>query len=111
MGMSFAYGPANEAESLAVLRRYFELGGNFLDTAEIYGPGCTPSQLAFAWILAKGKDIVPIPGTKRLKYLEENMEAVRVNLNENDLVEIDKEFRQVPVHGDRYSPDMMRLID
>jgi aryl-alcohol dehydrogenase-like predicted oxidoreductase len=73
--------------------------------------GCTPSQLALAWILAKGKDIVPIPGTKRLKYLEENMEAVRVNLNENDLVEIDKEFRQVPVHGDRYTPDMMRLID
>ena len=38
MGMSYAYGPADEAESLAVLRRYFELGGNFLDTAEIYGP-------------------------------------------------------------------------
>jgi len=38
MGMSFAYGPADESESLAVLRRYFELGGNFLDTAEIYGP-------------------------------------------------------------------------
>jgi aryl-alcohol dehydrogenase-like predicted oxidoreductase len=54
---------------------------------------------------------VPIPGTKRLKYLEENMGAVKVNLNENDLVEIDKEFRQVPVHGDRYTPDMMRLIN
>src|SRR6266481_6446083 len=38
MGMSFAYGPADEAESLRVLRRYLELGGNFLDTAEIYGP-------------------------------------------------------------------------
>jgi aryl-alcohol dehydrogenase-like predicted oxidoreductase len=73
--------------------------------------GCTPSQLALAWILAKGKDIVPIPGTKRLKYLEENMGAVRINLNENDLVEIDKEFQQVPVHGDRYAPEMMRLID
>jgi aryl-alcohol dehydrogenase-like predicted oxidoreductase len=49
--------------------------------------------------------------TKRLKYLEENMGAVRINLNENDLVEIDKEFQQVPVHGDRYAPEMMRLID
>jgi aryl-alcohol dehydrogenase-like predicted oxidoreductase len=38
MGMSYAYGPSDESESLAVLRRYFELGGNFLDTAEIYGP-------------------------------------------------------------------------
>jgi aryl-alcohol dehydrogenase-like predicted oxidoreductase len=38
MGMSYAYGPADDSESLAVLRRYFELGGNFLDTAEIYGP-------------------------------------------------------------------------
>jgi aryl-alcohol dehydrogenase-like predicted oxidoreductase len=73
--------------------------------------GCTPAQLALAWILAKGTDVVPIPGTKRLKYLEENMGAVKVNLNENDLVEIDKEFRQVPVHGDRYTPDMMRLIN
>jgi aryl-alcohol dehydrogenase-like predicted oxidoreductase len=73
--------------------------------------GCTPAQLALAWILAKGRDVVPIPGTKRLKYLEENMGAVKVNLNENDLVEIDKEFRQVPVHGDRYTPDMMRLIN
>lgn len=39
------------------------------------------------------------------------MGAVRINLNENDLVEIDKEFQQVPVHGDRYAPEMMRLID
>jgi aryl-alcohol dehydrogenase-like predicted oxidoreductase len=38
MGMSYAYGPADDSESLAVLRRYFELGGNFLDTAEVYGP-------------------------------------------------------------------------
>jgi aryl-alcohol dehydrogenase-like predicted oxidoreductase len=49
--------------------------------------------------------------TKRLKYLEESVGAVRINLDENDLVEIDKEFQQVPVHGDRYAPEMMRLID
>jgi aryl-alcohol dehydrogenase-like predicted oxidoreductase len=73
--------------------------------------GCTPSQLALAWILAQGKDIVPIPGTKRLKYLEENMGAVRITLTEDDLVEINKEFRELPVHGERYAPEMMRLID
>jgi aryl-alcohol dehydrogenase-like predicted oxidoreductase len=73
--------------------------------------GCTPSQLALAWILAKGQDLVPIPGTKRLKYLDENLGAVRVKLYENDLVEIDAEFQQVTVHGDRYAPEMMRLID
>src|SRR5712671_4822317 len=46
MGMSFAYGPADEAESLRVLRRYLELGGNFLDTAEIYGPFTNEELLA-----------------------------------------------------------------
>jgi aryl-alcohol dehydrogenase-like predicted oxidoreductase len=73
--------------------------------------GCTPAQLALAWVLAQGRDVVPIPGTKRLKYLDENMGALRVNLSKSDLVEIDKELQQVPVHGERYAPDMMQLID
>jgi aryl-alcohol dehydrogenase-like predicted oxidoreductase len=73
--------------------------------------GCTPAQLALGWVLAQGRDVVPIPGTKRLKYLEENMGAVRVNLSKSDLVEIDKEFQKVPVQGERYDSDMMRLIN
>jgi aryl-alcohol dehydrogenase-like predicted oxidoreductase len=73
--------------------------------------GCTPAQLALAWVLAQGQDVVPIPGTKRVKYLEDNMGAVKVNLSQNDLVEIDREFGNIEVHGERYAPDTMRLIN
>jgi aryl-alcohol dehydrogenase-like predicted oxidoreductase len=72
---------------------------------------CSPAQLALAWLLAQGRDIVPIPGTKRLKYLEDNMGALKVHLSKSDLLEIDQEFKKVPVHGERYAPDMMRLIN
>src|SRR3954468_24130843 len=51
--------------------------------------GCTPSQLALAWVLARGKDIVPIPGTKRLRYLEENLGAVNVTFTAEELRQID----------------------
>ena len=72
--------------------------------------GCTPAQLALAWVLAQGGDVLPIPGTKRLKYLEDNMGALKVNLSKGELSEIDVQFREVPVHGDRYTPGMMRLV-
>jgi aryl-alcohol dehydrogenase-like predicted oxidoreductase len=72
--------------------------------------GCTPAQLALAWVLAQGGDVVPIPGTKRLKYLEDNMGALQVSLSKGELSEIDVQFREVPVHGDRYTPGMMRLV-
>ena len=52
--------------------------------------GCTPSQLALAWVLAQGEDIVPIPGTKRLEYLEENLGALGVTLTRDDLARIDE---------------------
>jgi aryl-alcohol dehydrogenase-like predicted oxidoreductase len=51
--------------------------------------GCTPSQLALAWVLAQGSDIVPIPGTKRIKYLDDNLGAVNVRLTADDLAQID----------------------
>jgi aryl-alcohol dehydrogenase-like predicted oxidoreductase len=73
--------------------------------------GCTPAQLALAWVLAQGRDFLPIPGTKRVKYLEDNMGALKVNLSETELSEIDAQFQEVPVHGERYTPDMMRLVD
>ena len=53
---------------------------------------CKPSQLALAWVLAQGDDIVPIPGTKRRKYLEENVGALNVNLSQEDLARIDEVF-------------------
>jgi aryl-alcohol dehydrogenase-like predicted oxidoreductase len=73
--------------------------------------GCTPAQLALAWVLAQGRDFLPIPGTKRVKYLEDNMGALKVNLSKTELSEIDAQFQEVPVHGERYTPDMMRLVD
>jgi aryl-alcohol dehydrogenase-like predicted oxidoreductase len=67
--------------------------------------GITPSQLALAWVLAQGEDVVPIPGTKRVKYLEENVGAVDVQLTDDDLRRIDEAFPKGAAAGDRY-PDM-----
>jgi aryl-alcohol dehydrogenase-like predicted oxidoreductase len=73
--------------------------------------GCTPAQFALAWVLAQGNDIIPIPGTKRLRYLEENMKALAVQLTPSDLQETDARFRQTAVEGERYTPEMMALVD
>jgi aryl-alcohol dehydrogenase-like predicted oxidoreductase len=67
--------------------------------------GITSSQLAIAWVLAQGDDIVPIPGTKRVKYLEENAAAVDVVLSRDDLQRLEDAFPKGATAGDRY-PDM-----
>lgn len=72
---------------------------------------CKPSQLALAWVLAQGEDIVPIPGTKRIKYLEENVAALDVKLNAEELLEIEKVFPKGAAAGDRYTESMMQLIN
>src|ERR1700736_6081579 len=72
--------------------------------------GVTPAQLALAWVLSEGKDIVPIPGTKRVRYLEENMAALRVHLTESDRKNIAERLAQIPVVGERYAPEMMSLV-
>src|SRR5215469_6487976 len=64
---------------------------------------CRPSQLALAWVLAQGEDIVPIPGTKRTKYLEENLRALDVKLTCDDLLEIEKVFPEGAAAGERYT--------
>src|SRR5438552_3199128 len=71
----------------------------------------TPAQLALAWVLAQGKDLIPIPGTKRVRYLEENMGALNIKLTERDLSEIAARLAQIPVVGERYAPDMMALVN
>lgn len=73
--------------------------------------GCTPAQLALAWVLAQGDDVVPIPGTKRLKYLEDNLGALRVSLTPDEVNDISDEIAAVPITGDRYQPAMMKLIN
>jgi aryl-alcohol dehydrogenase-like predicted oxidoreductase len=65
--------------------------------------GCTPGQLALAWLLARGRDIIPIPGTKRIKYLEENVGALDVELTPADLQRIDEAAPTGFAHGARYA--------
>lgn len=72
--------------------------------------GCTPAQFALAWVLAQGDDMIPIPGTKRVHYLEDNMGALAVHLTEQELKETDARFREVAVAGERYTPDMMAWV-
>jgi aryl-alcohol dehydrogenase-like predicted oxidoreductase len=72
---------------------------------------CKPSQLALAWVLAQGNDIVPIPGTKRRKYLEENVGALDVNLTKEDLARIDEVFPPDVAAGNRYPEHMMAIVN
>jgi len=65
--------------------------------------GCTPGQLALAWVLARGDDVVPIPGTKRRTYLEENAGAGEVELSSEDLAELDAVFPPDAASGERYA--------
>jgi aryl-alcohol dehydrogenase-like predicted oxidoreductase len=73
--------------------------------------GATPGQLALAWLLARGEDIVPIPGTKRRKYLEENAGAVDVTLSGEDLRRIEEAIPRGSAAGERYSEQMMRTVN
>ncbi len=72
---------------------------------------CTPAQLALAWLLARGNDIVPIAGTRRRKYLEENAAAINVTLTEDDLRRIDQAAPVGAAAGERYSPEAMKRLN
>jgi aryl-alcohol dehydrogenase-like predicted oxidoreductase len=72
--------------------------------------GITPGQLALAWLLAQGDDIVPIPGTKRRKYLEENAGAAGVTLTSDDLASIEEAMPRGSAAGERYTEEMMRAV-
>jgi aryl-alcohol dehydrogenase-like predicted oxidoreductase len=72
--------------------------------------GRKPSQLALAWVLAQGEDIVPIPGTKRRTYLEENVAALDLKLTSQDLRRLDEIFPQGAASGQRYPEHMMALV-
>ena len=86
----------NFARNLALVDRVRELAA---------GKGITPSQLALAWLLAQGEDIVPIPGTKRRTYLEENTGALAIRLSAEDLARIEEATPKGAAAGERY-PDM-----
>ena len=73
--------------------------------------GCTPAQLALAWVLAQDKNIVPIPGTKRRRYLEDNVAAIELKLSKEDLRRIDEIFPTGAASGVRYPEHMMSIVN
>ena len=73
--------------------------------------GATPGQIALAWLLHKGEDIVPIPGTKRRTYLEENIAAADIRLTGAEIALLDDVLSPEKVSGPRYSPERMAQVD
>jgi aryl-alcohol dehydrogenase-like predicted oxidoreductase len=92
----------NFQKNLDLVRRIEEIAAS---------KGCTPAQLALAWVLAQGKDVVPIPGTKRRKYLEENVGAVDVKLTPEDLKRIDEVAPKGAAAGTRYPEAAMASVN
>ena len=73
--------------------------------------GATPAQVALAWVLAQGEGVVPIPGTKRRRYLEENVAAADLRLMPAELARLDSALPPGAVAGPRYGENMMGYID
>jgi aryl-alcohol dehydrogenase-like predicted oxidoreductase len=73
--------------------------------------GCTPAQIALAWLFAQGEDILPIPGTKRRERLAENIASLDVSFSEAELTELNSKVRQLGVRGERYPPAMMKALN
>jgi aryl-alcohol dehydrogenase-like predicted oxidoreductase len=90
------------------LERNLELLGTLRELAA--ARGCTPAQIALAWLLGQGENIVPIPGTKRRRYLEENVASSDIRLSEADLARLDRAFPPGITAGDRYPAGQMRRV-
>ncbi len=73
--------------------------------------GCTPAQIALAWLFAQGEDILPIPGTKRRDRLAENIAALDIPLSAAELAELNSKVSELGVQGDRYPPAMMKALN
>ncbi len=123
LGRGFLTGQIKSFDDLAAddYRRHsprFQ-GENFDKNLELVGrigemakeKGCTPAQLALGWVMAQGEDIVPIPGTKRRKYLEENAGALEITLSGDDLRRIDEVAPKGVAAGTRYPEAMMGAVN
>jgi aryl-alcohol dehydrogenase-like predicted oxidoreductase len=86
-----------------------ELVGRVREIAEEIG--CTPVQLALAWLLHQGDDVVPIPGTKRVRYLEENLAAADIKLSPEQLERVDAAVPRGASRGERYAPSGMATVE
>jgi aryl-alcohol dehydrogenase-like predicted oxidoreductase len=102
MGMSEFYQGANFGKNLELVAKIRELAQR---------KGCTPGQLALAWVLAQGQDIVPIPGTKQPRYVDENLAALGVVLTPEDLRAIDAVLPAGSAAGDRYHAQAMAAVN
>jgi aryl-alcohol dehydrogenase-like predicted oxidoreductase len=133
LGIGFvAYSPLGRGFLTGQFRRFEDLpaddyrrnsprfqGENFQKNLDLVGrveeiareKGAKPSQLALAWVLAQGEDIVAIPGTKRRKYLEENLAALELKLSAQELRRLDDSFPQGAAAGERYPEHMMAFVD
>ena len=123
LGRGFLSGAVKDPDSLAtddIRRRLPRFQGANLDRnlslvqrleAMAGRKRCTPAQLALAWLLAKGHDVVPIPGTKRVKYVEENVAAASIELTKAEVDELEATFTPDAAAGDRYNEAMGRLVD
>jgi aryl-alcohol dehydrogenase-like predicted oxidoreductase len=85
------------------------LAQGFAQIAE--GIGCSPAQLAIAWVLMQGDNIIPIPGTKKRKYLQENAGSVDVELTQDHLTEIEELLKKYPDTGERYNEGNWKFVD
>ncbi len=112
--------PANLGDKDFRVRRYPRFAGENFDKNQVLVErvraiadrrGVKPGQLALAWVLAKGNDLVPIPGTKRRKYLEENAAAAEIKLTPNEVAELEAAVPQNEIMGDRYAAANMKSID
>jgi len=109
--------PKDIKDSRAFMPRY--QGENFYKNLELVEKikvlaeekGCTPSQLAIAWVLAQGEDIITIPGTKRIKYLQENIDAQNFKLNKEDLASIEAILPAGIVSGNRYPDKFLSALN
>lgn len=86
-----------------------QLAKHFASLAE--SKNCSPAQLALAWLLHQGDHIIPIPGTKKRKYLKDNAGSVNIHLTTNDLNDIQRIIDQFPNTGERYNEENWKLVD
>ena len=96
------FAAANFAANRQLVERFMAFAAN---------TGCTPAQLCLAWLLARGEGVVPIPGTKRVSFLEEDMAAADISLSADELTALDSMFAPGNIAGDRYPPALMASID
>ncbi|HSB82134.1 MAG TPA: aldo/keto reductase [Candidatus Methylomirabilis sp.] len=97
--------PRFQADNLARNLRLLQVLEEFATSK-----GCTPAQVALAWVLAQGEDIVPIPGTKRRGYLEENVRAQDLALSKEELARLDRSFPPGVAAGGRYAPKDLKRV-